>query len=211
MKTPRVPAGDSYLLIISVYGLTHAAVDASCAAVIFAAAATDRLPASLALTAVVLYNLAAFAIQPLIGWPVTDAAVGKRVALAGASATAAAILLVLLPGGLWPAIVVAGVANSAFHVGGGVVALRLRPGKAGPPGFFVAPGAAGLAIGIALGSAVSLAWLPAVVLTICIGVLALLPSGGPTPQVKPADETRFSRTVGVVLIVLAVIGLRSFV
>jgi FSR family fosmidomycin resistance protein-like MFS transporter len=45
------------------------------------------------------------------------------------------------------AIILAGVGNALFHVGGGTVSLNLKPGKAAMPGVFVAPGGIGLFAG----------------------------------------------------------------
>jgi FSR family fosmidomycin resistance protein-like MFS transporter len=45
------------------------------------------------------------------------------------------------------AIILAGIGNALFHVGGGTVALNLKPGKAAMPGVFVAPGGIGLFAG----------------------------------------------------------------
>ncbi|MBV7276085.1 hypothetical protein I6U48_24655 [Clostridium sp. PL3] len=44
------------------------------------------------------------------------------------------------------ALIISGLGNAFFHVGGGVIILNLRPGKASLPGIYVAPGAMGLLI-----------------------------------------------------------------
>ncbi|MDR2755273.1 MAG: hypothetical protein LBC20_06165 [Planctomycetaceae bacterium] len=44
-----------------------------------------------------------------------------------------------------------GIGNSLFHVGGGIITLSLAKGRATIPGFFVAPGTIGVMIGVFLG------------------------------------------------------------
>jgi MFS transporter, FSR family, fosmidomycin resistance protein len=58
-----------------------------------------------------------------------------------------AILSAFIPSGLVMRILIAGIGNSLFHVGGGAYTLREYKGKAYAAGVFVAPGAIGLALG----------------------------------------------------------------
>jgi len=44
----------------------------------------------------------------------------------------------------------AGIGNALYHLGGGIISLNLKPGKAFLPGVFVAPGAFGLFIGVTI-------------------------------------------------------------
>lgn len=58
-----------------------------------------------------------------------------------------AILSAFIPWGLAVRILLAGIGNSLFHIGGGAYALREYKGKAYAAGVFVAPGAIGVALG----------------------------------------------------------------
>ena len=81
---------------IGAYGVAHALVDASCAALVFSAVATGRLPSSVAVVAILAYNLLAFASQPILGWFVNDAYSARTWARAGALVTAAAYLVLAI-------------------------------------------------------------------------------------------------------------------
>lgn len=185
-------------------------MDASCAATVFYATATGRIAPDAALVAVLTYNLLSFASQPLLGWFVNDVRTGRTWAIAGAGTTAAAFLLSLLNHGVWPAVVFAGVGNAVFHLGGGVTALRLDPGKATLPGLFVAPGAAGLAAGIWMGANQVAPWLPAVLLAAMIPALRTyqVPESDSGPRHPPMSV---SAVVPVVVIVFGVVAARGLI
>jgi FSR family fosmidomycin resistance protein-like MFS transporter len=156
---------------IGAYCAAHTLVDASCAALVYSAAASGRLPAAYALAAVVAYNLLAFAAQPLLGWFVSDATTARVWARAGALAVVLAFVASQWGPLVWLAVLLAGVGNAVFHLGGGVIALRAQPGRAAIPGLFVAPGAAGLAAGLWMGAHQWLPWLPALALLLVVPVL----------------------------------------
>ena len=139
--------------VIGAYALAHAAVDACCAVLLWSAYDDGRLTAGAAWSAFLFYNLLAFALQPLVGLAADRLHVGRGAAVAGALLTVAAMALAVVPGAIGAAVVVAGLGNAVFHVGGGIVSLRAAPGRATPVGVFVAPGAAGLAAGILAGKA----------------------------------------------------------
>ena len=129
--------------VLGTYTVTHAAVDAACAVLLWTAYEDGRLSASAAWSAFFAYNLLAFAVQPLVGLAADRLRLGRGAAAGGALLTATAAAVALVPGAIWTAVVLAGLGNAVFHVGGGVVSLRAAPGRAGPVGVFVAPGAAG--------------------------------------------------------------------
>jgi len=127
----------TYLLV---YGFAHALVDASC--IILLLGGID-VKGDL-LTYILIYNLLAFGLQLPFGWildriqqPVLSAALGCAI-------LSIALMLFIHP---LAAIILAGIGNALFHVGGGTVSLNLRPGKAALPGVFVAPGGIGLFAG----------------------------------------------------------------
>jgi FSR family fosmidomycin resistance protein-like MFS transporter len=119
-------------------------------------------------------------------------------------------------------VVLAGLGNAVFHVGGGVVSLRAAPGWAGPVGVFVAPGAAGVALGIAAGKAGAAGWPLVTALAALAAVLWLLPmptfsdKGAPSgpgagAARAPAPVVLATAGAGVVILLLAVVGVRSLV
>ncbi len=194
---------------IGVYGIAHALVDASCASLVFFASATGRLTPASAAATVLVYNLLAFASQPLLGWFLVDVRPARVWARVGAGLVAGAFLMSLVPGLLWPAVLITGIGNAVFHLGGGVMSLRAEPGRATLPGLFVAPGAAGLAAGIWLGSSQTLAWLPAVMLVALVPLLGIVEPGSSCAAVDQIDTTTLP--VLAIGILFAVVALRSFI
>ena len=190
---------------ISAYSLTHALVDATCAATLFAIAALGRHEPHHLFYMIVLYNVVAFATQPLFGLAVDTFDLPVAAAVAGTLLVAAATLLLSVP---FLAALVAGVGNALFHVGGGVVSLKLASGKATLPGIYVAPGALGLMIGIGIGeSGRFIAW-PFVLLLL---VSALLISRLPRPETEverplPGNLRWFERVIVLLLTTIAVRG-----
>lgn len=214
------------------YGLTHAAVDATSSALVFSS--LRGAEPSVAVGAVVLYNVAAFAVQPFVGLLLDRRPRPQRAAALGGFVVAAGALLLAT----WPQSYIlalwAGLGNAVFHVGCGIPVLRMTPGRAGAVGLFVAPGALGLGLGVAVGRAGGPVWLLAVVLAaLCVPVwrgvtrdgLAPVASGTPAstvPAVAPGAPTRAGIAVAgraahagraewVVTALLAVVATRAFV
>ena len=211
--------------VIAAYALAHAAVDGCCAVMLWSAYHDGRLTAGAAWTAFLFYNLLAFAMQPLVGLAADRLRLGRGAAVSGALLTAAALPLALVPGGIAAAVVVAGLGNAVFHVGGGIVSLKAAPGRAAPIGVFVAPGAAGLAAGILAGKAGGPGWPFAAALLALAVVLAVAPAprlaaGRPAAPLA-SDGADFLRQaprsalaaagMGAVALLLVVIGVRSYV
>jgi MFS transporter, FSR family, fosmidomycin resistance protein len=211
--------------VIGSYAFAHAAVDACCAVMLWSAYRDGRLTAGFAWSAFLFYNLLAFAVQPLVGLAADRLRSGRGAAVAGALLTVAAMPLALPAGGIGAAVVVAGLGNAVFHVGGGIVSLRAAPGRATPVGVFVAPGAAGLAAGILAGKAGVPGWPFAAALLALTAVIAVAPSprfaddrqtphhaagGGHSGRHAPPTALAPGWMVAVALL-LIVIGVRSYV
>ncbi|MDZ4063991.1 MAG: hypothetical protein U1E22_04915, partial [Coriobacteriia bacterium] len=113
-------------------------------------------------------------------------------------------------GAFWPAVVFAGLGNAVFHLGGGVISLRIEPGRASLPGFFVAPGAAGLAIGIWMGANQWAPWLPAVALAVVIPFFRLAATVAKDGQ-RPVHKLDTRIPLLAVCVLFAVIVLRAFI
>jgi len=127
----------TYLLV---YGLTHAIVDASC--IILLLGGID-VKVEL-LTYILIYNILAFGLQLPFGLIIDRIHQPVLTAVLGCVILSIALMLFIHP---LAAIILAGIGNALFHVGGGTVSLNLRPGKAALPGVFVAPGGIGLFAG----------------------------------------------------------------
>jgi FSR family fosmidomycin resistance protein-like MFS transporter len=135
--------------ILIVYGLIHALVDAACAALVFGLIWQHQLSPQTYLSLIIVYNILAFASQPLCGLLSDKIQNPVFTAFLGIVLTCLSILSVThLP---YVAVVFAGLGNAFFHIGGGTIALTVSPEKAGPSGLFVAPGAIGLTIGTIIG------------------------------------------------------------
>jgi MFS transporter, FSR family, fosmidomycin resistance protein len=128
---------------LMVYSACHALVDASCAFLLFGAI---DVRGDLWLN-IVLYNAIAFCLQVPFGFLLDKFGQSKIVSIAGLLCLVAAYAFIRTP---LPAVVLAGIGNALFHVGGGQVALSINSRKAVYPGIFVAPGGIGLASGIYL-------------------------------------------------------------
>lgn len=144
--------------LLTVYSLSHALVDFSCAFLVY----RTMLDAPELGLCLLLYNFCAFALQMPFGLLSDGWDRNGLVAAVGCALVACAYLPVL------PALaasVAAGVGNGLFHVGGGLDVLNDSREKAAALGIFVSPGALGLYFGGILGrEGRLLAWVPVILL-----------------------------------------------
>ena len=147
--------------------VVHAAVDMSCAALFFSVLKGDELWLGM-----VLYNACAFLFQLPMGVLADKLNRNMLFAAVGCALVALAFGLRSVP---ILAMVVAGLGNGAFHVGGGIEVLNGSETKAGPLGVFVSPGAIGLYFGrVFSAQMLSLPWLlPAILLGLGGAILLL--------------------------------------
>ena len=189
----------------------HFAVDLACGFValgVFVPGAATQAEATLG---VLLYNLLAFATQPLLG-ALCDRFPRRPWAALGCLAVAAGALLGCFSLG-WAAVVLCGLGNALFHPGGGRDALLASPGTLKEGGVFVSTGAVGVALGMFWGTAFPQAWFAGAMAAL-LGLCALLCWKTPLPS--PGEETRFSAASSlpfwwVVGLALASVALRAFV
>jgi len=192
---------------ISVYSASHGLVDATCAATIFAISAISQDDTQNLFQHILIYNVLAFATQPLFGLIVDSFKAPVHAAVAGISLVAISTLLLQAP---ILAVTIAGIGNAIFHVGGGFASLNLSPGKASLPGIYVAPGALGLAIGIWVGKSGNfIAW-PFILL---LAISAIITIAIPRPKtnthhILPANLKWFE---GIILLILFSIAIRGLV
>jgi len=189
---------------LAVCCIAHFFVDFSCAYLLFSSLRdapnwTDLL---------VVYNFCAFAVQMPLGLLEDRWRRNGEIAAAGAILVALAYTLVSLPGLV---VIVAGLGNAAFHVGGGLETLSLSGERAGPLGLFVSPGAVGLFLGTAMGKAAAFP-LAMPVLVLLLSAVGLLRTKLPRPVGQREVAIPDFRSVGLpLLFLLMVVILRSFV
>ncbi|MGE5396630.1 MAG: hypothetical protein ACM3MK_03715 [Chitinophagales bacterium] len=188
------------------YGLTHALIDGACAAQIAALYGTKHFDVSYLAIVVVVYNLLAFAIQPLTGILVDWLKAPQRIAALGCLLVAGGFLFMSNP---VLVVCLAGVGNALFHVGGGVVSLNLIPGKASVPGLFVAPGDIGLLCGGLIGASGQGLWCLAIGLLVIAVVILKIDS--PSIAEKPVPQSDIHGVFPILLLILASVAIRGFV
>lgn len=173
-----------YRLFPVVYGLMHAAVDASCVMALFSTVFVHDLSPFNTFYLIIAYDVMAFAGQAFFGLLIDKLRFSRGAVLTGIVLSAAAVLLLKVEP--YAAVICAGIGNALFHVGAGSLSLFVQRGRATPPGIFVAPGALGLALGIYLGKGHFLiAWPLLLALTVAFAV-ALFYDNPPIPVVaKP--------------------------
>lgn len=125
------------------YAFAHFAVDLGCAYAVFSAYTGDGV-------GFLLYNFCAFALQMPLGLLADALGRNRRFALLGSLLVTA---VCCLPAFGWGGMILLGLGNGLFHVGGGVDVLNLSEEKAAPLGVFVSPGAFGIYLGTLLGKA----------------------------------------------------------
>lgn len=192
---------------ICLYGTTHALVDATCVAAVFAGILFNHADAQTSLFLVLLYNVLAFGLQPLGGMIFDKLQAPRLAAILGCGLT-------IISAVFWkfslPAVIFAGLGNAFFHIGGGIISLKMSGGNATIPGMYVAPGALGLFIGILTGKSGHFS--PSVfiiLLLICSVLIAILPYQSAV-ETKRAEKT-FGNFELIILLLSASIAIRSLI
>jgi FSR family fosmidomycin resistance protein-like MFS transporter len=195
---------DRNKLVLLQYATAHGLVDLSCATALFGLWYVWSPSMNLMVSAILLYGILAFGTQPLFGWLSDRFAAPRLMAVCGCMLTAAGI--VVMPVSFWLTVVLIGLGNALFHVGGGSIALDLTPYKAMSPGLFVAPGAIGLTLGTLLGrSGFAHVWIFAVALVATALVLYILKS---PPHIKTVVSSSKNTLwlVALTLVLLVILG-----
>jgi MFS transporter, FSR family, fosmidomycin resistance protein len=130
-------------IFLIVFSISHALVDASCALLILGAIDIKEN----ILNYVILYNVFAFGLQAFLGIIIDKYNQPKIFSILGILFLILAFVFVNNP---LTMVLLAGIGNASFHIGGGFVALNIDQDKALYPAIYVAPGGIGLAIGIYL-------------------------------------------------------------
>src|SRR3989338_8654876 len=130
---------------LSGYSIIHGIIDMCCAVVVFSTLLYHGYNAEDVFIFVVAYNIIAFGLQSPFGFLLDKYQVPKESAFIGCILVLSSFLLFKIPALV---VILSGLGNAFFHVGGGSISLNFNPQKAAAPGIFVAPGALGLTIGI---------------------------------------------------------------
>lgn len=195
------PSGLTPCLIL--FGIAHAMVDAACIMLLLGGIDVKQD----LLYYIILYNVLAFGLQLPFGCLLDRLQLPVATAIAGVVIVSSSLMLFLYP---LAAIILAGIGNALFHVGGGTVALSLKPGKAAFPGLFVAPGGIGLFAGALISKLYGFYPL-AFALPLCgMGILMLIIK---TPQVHyQVSKEKLGTTLDLaILLLLITICIRSIV
>jgi len=193
-----------------VYGIAHAVVDGICAAVIFSILKNQIVSTTAFISMVILYNALAFGLQALFGL-VTDYFKSPRAAAFLGCVLTGLSALTLLSSPII-AIILAGLGNALFHIGGGCISLNLTPKKAAAPGIFVAPGALGLLVGTLLGkNGQFIIWPAILILVILCITMFIIKKPGMNYKQEEIGGSEFNYFEFILLLVLLSIAIRSLV
>jgi len=190
------------------HGAIHAVIDTSTIMVILSANVVHDLSPSQSSVMITGYNLLAFAGQAMLGYGMDKLRIYKNVILLGIILTAVSVMLMLLDP--FAAMVVAGLGNALFHVGGGAISLNTSPGRATDPGIFVAPGALGLGLGLWLGkngNTVLWPFLLALALSFAISIKSSVPAIESSSKTKPPP---IKEPIRLLFLLLFSISIRAF-
>lgn len=126
---------------LSLYGFAHLLVDALCITMLFSLQNLNNIREINYLSMIIYYNLIAFGTQPIIGFICDISKKPNLFALLGIGLVIVSIGFIYMP---IICMILLGIGNSLFHIGGGVISFYTTPTKATGPGLFVAPGAIGV-------------------------------------------------------------------
>lgn len=205
--TPRIPITGG-IALPAVLGVVHFVVDASSNFVV--AGSLGTRDTSEFVTLLFLYNVLAFALQPLVGLATDYWRAPQSIMSAGLLLAAAAMVVANDAGVL--AIVLTGFGNALFHVGAGMLASRSNDARAAGLGIFIGPGALGVVTGAAAARS-----LPAAYWMFLLALVAMAPLGALLPNTKvshnerrEAEASYCPRSTGVLVLLLTAIAGRAF-
>jgi MFS transporter, FSR family, fosmidomycin resistance protein len=129
------------------YSVYHALVDFVCSFTVIGTVSRCTGSAFAAAGAVLLYDFCAFVLQPFVGLLDDRFHHSNRFAAAGCILVGLGTFFTGLP---ILAVIMMGIGNACFHIGGGAAVIAAATRKATAAGIFVAPGAIGLSAGAVL-------------------------------------------------------------
>lgn len=186
------------------YALAHLVVDSACAFLVLGVLDIGSQP----ILSLLIYNSLAFVLQVPIGVMVDKFLNPKMAAMLGLVLVAFSFLIWNT---LFAALILAGVGNALFHVGGGSLVLSLDLKKATYAGLFVAPGGIGLALGTYLSIShlvSSLLLFPMVLVFVCLGLYFIQI---PLFNRKMQEKETTKQSVLIVSLILIPVIVRSLI
>ncbi len=193
--------------VVALYGITHLLVDAICVGTVLSLRGINVLDDKAFVFYIVLYNLIAFGTQPIFGYLCDNYNNSKIFAILGVFLTISSLLFLNSP---LPVVIILGIGNALFHIGGGVLSLNLTPNRATAPGLFVAPGAIGVFIATFISGSMIALIVIAVSLITCMLIIHFVKfeSYGTSETEEPSID---SKGILVIMALLLVISVRSIV
>ncbi len=193
------------IITLSGYSIIHGIVDLCCAVVVFSTLLYHGYNTKDIFVFIVTYNVIAFGLQALFGFLVDKYQVPKESALVGCVLILSSFFLFNVP---TLVIILSGLGNAFFHVGGGSISLNFNPQKATAPGIFVAPGALGLTIGVLIGKNGSFVSWPFVLLLVA-SCLFIIFSKIPEINYRKTTKTDINYFKLIILLLLLSISIRA--
>lgn len=189
------------------YGVVHALIDASCAGAIFSQINSKQMGTNDYIILVAMYNILAFGMQAPLGFIMDGIKKPKFAALSGCLFTALGVLFYQTP---VVAIFLYGIGNALYHLGGGIVALNLKSGKASLVGIFVAPGVVGLLIGTIIGRSGHFScWIFAILLMAAF--ISILFIKHPSIDYNIKREIDYNKFELIILLIFISISIRALI
>jgi MFS transporter, FSR family, fosmidomycin resistance protein len=184
------------LLVALVLGVVHLVVDGASGVVL--ARSLPEMDAESVVGLYLLYNGAAFALQPLAGLVADhDGRHGRAALLAGLLLASLALPLTQASVPLWVPILASGLGNALFHVGGGVWVWRATAPRAAGLGLYIGPGALGVLAGRILGGRSGFPAAGAALGLLAASVLVVLTLKTPRPAAPSAKAASATSAVAV--------------
>ena len=181
----------------AIYALSHFAVDLGCAYAVFSGNKAGYL-------GYLFYNFFAFAMQMPLGLLADRFGKNRWFAVAG---TLLVALICCFPVFGMAGIIILGLGNALFHIGGGLDVLNLSGDRAAPLGVFVSPGAFGLFVGTLWAGRSRLPVL--LILGVCTVWMVFSPAGKRLPKNQELCFPKASVLPWAALLFLVVV-LRSY-
>lgn len=210
IKTKRQPI-KSLNVTIATLSFTHALVDTICAMLVFSIFHIHPFSNDTFIKIAVIYNILAFGLQPVCGL-LSDHFIKPRYCVF--LGTFCMIIALMLLYHSWIMVVIAGIGNAFFHVGGGCAALDVKHQKTAASGFFVSPGVVGLAIGTYIGNkGVPVIWPFALLLAVVTGALMFMTFPGEDNKEAVENHTnlQIEKSTVIILLLFTSVAIRSFV
>lgn len=198
-------------LTVWCYSLTHGMVDMYSAVVVYNAALIHNVTPARATVFIILYDLIAFAAQPMAGFYIDFSNKARFCELTGILLIISGIISVSTDA--FVGIIAVGTGNALFHLGAGSQILFRYPGTTSKIGIFAGPGALGLNIGLCFGTQ---GYFPIWTMTICL--IAAFIGLSFLPELKilhrnlaKEGSCKSNSYPGVVLVLLSAISIRGFI